>query len=114
MTVGNLFDHLAVGEPEEVLDVLAEAEGARIERIVSTGHVTAPGQWYDQDRHEWVVVLRGRARLAFEDAPEPLTLEAGDHVTIPAHRRHRVEWTDPGEPTVWLAVHYGPGSARRT
>ena len=48
MTVANLFAHIAVGQSEEVLDVLAEAEGARIERIVSAGHATAPGQWYDR------------------------------------------------------------------
>jgi cupin 2 domain-containing protein len=28
-----------------------------------------------------------------------------DYVEIPPHVRHRVEWTDAGAPTVWLAVH---------
>jgi cupin 2 domain-containing protein len=91
---------------QETVDVLVEGVGFRIERIVSTGQVTPPGQWYDQDLHEWVVLLRGRAALSFEGSPDVLTLETGDHVTIPAHRRHRVEWTDPSQPTVWLAVHY--------
>jgi cupin 2 domain-containing protein len=108
----NLFAGLAPGQPAETVEALVDGSGVRIERIVSTGQTTAPGQWYDQERHEWVVVLRGRARLGFEGAREPVSLGPGDHVTIPAHCRHRVEWTDPAEPTVWLAVHYGPDPAR--
>ena len=76
----------------------------RIERIVSQGHASPPGFWYDQDQHEWVIVLRGRARVRFEDGL--LEMAAGDCINIPAHRKHRVEWTTPEEPTVWLAVHY--------
>jgi cupin 2 domain-containing protein len=83
-----------------------DAGRVRLERIVSTGHATPPGQWLDQDRTEWVTVLRGQASLRFEDEPEPRLLSPGDYVLIPAHRRHRVEWTDPGEPTIWLALHY--------
>jgi cupin 2 domain-containing protein len=78
----------------------------RLERIVSAGHATSPGQWYDQDTNEWVVVLSGRAGLRFEDESEPRVMGRGDYVLITAHRRHRVEWTDPDEPTVWLALHY--------
>ncbi len=102
----SLWGELPDRASQETVDVLAEGIGVRIERIVSTGQVTPPGQWCDQDLHEWVVLLRGRAALSFEGTPDILTLEPGDHVTIPAHRRHRVEWTDPSQPTVWLAVHY--------
>ena len=63
------------------------------------------GFWYDQEQHEWVVVLSGAAQLRFEDG-ETIDMKPGDHVNIPAHRRHRVEWTTPDEPTVWLAIHY--------
>ena len=111
--MSNLFAGLPGREPAERVDVLAEGAGARIERIVSTGQATAPGQWYDGELHEWVVVLRGRARLRFEGAPDAVTLEPGDHLTIPAHRRHRVEWTDPTQATVWLAVHYREGEGGR-
>jgi cupin 2 domain-containing protein len=102
---GALFASVPSSTPSELVDVLAEDSRVRLERIVSTGHVTAPGEWYDQDRDEWVVVLRGRARLMFEDGATSLTLGPGDWVDIPAHCRHRVDWTDPDEPTVWLAVH---------
>lgn len=102
----NLFGGLPGRRPDEIVDVLAEAPAVRIERIVSTGQATAPGQWLDQERAEWVAILTGRARLRFEDEAAARTMEPGDHVTIAAHRRHRVEWTDPDQPTVWLAVHY--------
>jgi len=106
--MSNLFDDVPRTLPVEKIDVLLETPGVRLERIVSTGHATPPGQWYDQNRDEWVVVLRGRARLRFEGEPEPRELGVGDHVLIPAHTRHRVEWTDPTTPTVWLALYYRP------
>jgi len=90
----------------ELLQPLLETNGLRLERIVSAGHATPPGEWYDQDRDEWVILLRGRAALRFEDEAELLEMQPGDYVTIVAHRRHRVEWTDAVEKTVWLALHY--------
>jgi len=105
--VDNLFACLPVDQTDEVFDMIVDEESCRIERIVSRGHTTPPGTWYDQRRDEWVVVLRGSARLVFEDPPRVLEMGVGDHVRIPAHCRHRVEWTDPGEETVWLAVHFG-------
>ena len=106
--MANLWEGLFHPSSCEIVDVLAEGTGVRIERIVSTGQATPAGQWYDQDLDEWVVLLRGRATLSFEGVPDVITLKPGDHLTIPAHRRHRVESTDQIEPTVWLAVHYRP------
>lgn len=105
--MSNLFDPVPPRLPEELVEVLVETDDLRLERIVSAGHATPPGQWYDQPRPEWVVVLRGCARLRLEGPDETVTLEAGDCLTIPAHRRHRVEWTDPARPTIWLALHHG-------
>ena len=100
----NLFADLPTDLPAELVRTLAAAPGVRIERIVSHGHASPPGFWYDQDEAEWVAVVRGAARLRFED--RTVEMRPGDHLTIPAHRRHRVEWTTPDEPTVWLAVFY--------
>ena len=104
-----LRDNLFVGLPstvsEELTDVLASTNSVRIERIVSTGHSSPKEFWYDQDEHEWVVVLKGKGELAFENA-ETVHLKPGDHVLIPAHQRHRVEWTTPEVPTVCGAVFY--------
>ena len=77
----------------------------RVERIVSRGHASPPDSWYDQEEHEWVVVLAGEARLQFDDGAS-LEMKPGNYVLIPAHRRHRVEWTTPQMDTVWLAVSY--------
>ena len=89
---------------EEFFDLLSR-DGVRIERIVSQGHTTPEGEWYDQEDNEWVMVLQGAGRLLFESGKE-LRLEVGDYVNIPAHERHRVTWTHPTETTIWLAVFY--------
>jgi cupin 2 domain-containing protein len=101
----NLFSDLSADLPEEVFTTLLQTPGLRIERIVSHGHKSSDGFWYDQPTGEWVIVLKGAARLEFEDSV--LEMHPGDYVNIPAHTRHRVEWTSPDQPTVWLAVHYG-------
>ncbi len=101
----NLFADLPTHLPEELFTTLLEAAEVRIERIVSHGHASPDGFWYDQDQHEWVMVMRGAARLRFEEGS--VEMKPGDFVHIPAHRKHRVEWTTPDEPTIWLAVHYG-------
>jgi cupin 2 domain-containing protein len=106
MTVaGNLFADLAPAA-EEQFATLAAGGQARIERIVSSGQASPPGFWYDQDEAEWVVLLTGAAGLRFADEAETRVLRPGDHLLIPAHRRHRVEWTDAQGLTVWLAVHF--------
>lgn len=105
-TDGNLYDDLPEKLPDELIETLVEDPGLRLERIVSTGQVTAEGEWYDQDADEWVVLLTGSAQLRFESPEEVLTMNPGDFVKIPAHRRHRVDWTAPDVPTVWLALHF--------
>lgn len=102
----NLFAGISEHLAAEQADAIVEAGGLRLERIVSTGHATPPGQWHDQDTTEWVAVLTGSAGLRFEDDDTVRVMHRGDHVVIPAHRRHRVEWTDRDRPTVWLALHY--------
>lgn len=102
--MNNFFADLPAELPEELVDILAENQHVRIERIVSHGHASPQGFWYDQDQPEWVIVLRGAATLRFED--QTIEMLPGEFVSIPAHRKHRVEWTTPNEPTIWLAVHY--------
>lgn len=102
----NLFADIPDDLPEELIQSLLSTPGLRIERIISLGHASPEGFWYDQEDDEWVLLLKGAACLRFE-GEEPIELQPGSFVNIPARRRHRVEWTDPGESTVWLAVHYG-------
>lgn len=110
MSVTNLFAGLANDLPDEVVTTLLEAGTLRIERIVSQGQTSPDGFWYDQEQHEWVVLVAGAARLRFEK--KTVELRPGDFVNIPAHTKHRVEWTTPDQPTVWLAVFYGRERAR--
>ena len=100
----NLLRDLPDASGGEVIETLLAGPGLRIERIVSLGQSSPPGFWYDQRETEWLLLLVGAAQLRFADEAEARTLGPGDHVHIPAHRRHRVEWTDPTAPTVWLAV----------
>jgi cupin 2 domain-containing protein len=104
--MNNLFADLPISLPEELVEVLAQNPHVRIERLVSTGHASPPGFWYHQDKSEWVVILKGEAELLFEGDSEPIFMQPGDYVNIPAYRKHRVRWTTPAEPTVWLAVFF--------
>jgi cupin 2 domain-containing protein len=105
------IDNLFRGVPDELADELVQrlplqSSQLRLERIVSHGQATPPGQWYDQPAHEWVLLLAGSAGLRFEGDDRVHILKPGDYLDIPAHCRHRVEWTHPTVKTVWLAVHY--------
>ena len=105
---GNLFAGVNHDANEERFDTLVSRNGVLIERIVSTGQASPPGFWYDDAREEWVALLAGAATLEFADTAEPpRRLLPGDYVHIPAHCRHRVSWTDPAVPSVWLAVYVG-------
>jgi cupin 2 domain-containing protein len=101
----NVFSPISADLPDELVETLLAAPGVRIERIVSRGQSTPEGFSYDQDQSEVVVLLKGAARLRFED--ELIEMKPGDWINIPAHRQHRVEWATPDEPTIWLAVFYG-------
>jgi cupin 2 domain-containing protein len=104
--MSNLFANVPHELPEEEITELLSAPNVRIERIVSIGHASPPDEWYDQDRAEWVLLLAGSAGMVFEGEAEPILLEPGNYFHIPAHKRHRVAWTDRSVPTIWLAVHY--------
>ena len=56
--------------------------------------------------------MRGAARIRFEDGT--VEMKPGDFVNIPAHQKHRVEWTTPDEPTIWLAVFYDEAREDKT
>jgi cupin 2 domain-containing protein len=90
---------------EELVETLYERPGFRIERIVSTGQVTPDGHWYDQESDEWVLVVKGSARLRIDGEAQDRELGEGDYIFLPARCRHRVAWTRSNPPTVWLAIH---------
>jgi cupin 2 domain-containing protein len=106
MKKGNLFSQIPDSIRDEIYETLLKTGQFRLERIVSFGQKTPPGDWFDQDMNEWVILLQGNGGLSFEGESEVLAMQPGDYVHIPAHRRHRVEWTDAEQATVWLALHY--------
>jgi cupin 2 domain-containing protein len=101
-----MFSLIPSDLPDEVFEDVIAGQHCRIERIISKGHSTPNGTWLCQNRNEWVMLLKGTAGLIFEDVDDVIVLKPGDYLTITAHTKHRVEWTDDTQETIWLAVHY--------
>ena len=105
--MNNIFASIpALTVADEQFTELIARPGLKIERIVSTGQSSPPDFWYDQPTAEWVLLLQGEAKLRFAAETAPRHLKAGDFLDIPAHTRHRVDWTPDDQVTIWLAIHY--------
>jgi cupin 2 domain-containing protein len=105
MGLKNIFESIPDHLEEEICEVLVQSDHVTIERIISKGHKSPESGWYDQEKNEWVVVLKGEAIISFENGKET-TLKVGSHLHLPAHKKHKVSWTDPKTETIWLAIHY--------
>ena len=105
----NIFAAIPTQLPDELVEILLATKNVRVERIVSAGHASPPGFWYEQAMREWVLLIQGAARLIFDGDDRPIEMRPGDFVDIPAHVRHRVAWTDPSTPTIWLVIHFRDG-----
>ena len=103
---GTLLADIPVELPQEIFDTICVSDTVKIERIVSRGHASPKGFWYDQDRSEFILIVQGSAGLKIENERDTVVLKTGDYLNIGAHVKHRVEWTDPAGDTIWLAVHY--------
>ncbi len=106
MKIDNIFSEIPYFMQEEIPETLLRAEHFKLERIISSGQATSPGEWFEQKTSEWVILLSGSAGLRFDDEEEACVMYPGDYLDIPAHKRRRVEWTDSQQKTVWLALHY--------
>lgn len=106
MITSNLFTGIPDSNANEIFETLASANNLKLERIISSGQVTPDGDWLDQDFNEWVILLSGSAKILFEGEDMDTVLLPGDYILIPAHKKHRVTWTDKRQKTVWLALHY--------
>ncbi len=104
--IQNIFSSIPDDFPQELLQDILITDGFKVERIVSKGHSSPEGFWYDQDENEWVILLKGSAGLLFEGSDDMVELKPGDYIDIPAHLKHRVQWTDPNIETVWIAIMY--------
>ena len=101
----NLLKNIPATLPEELFETLVQTENIHIERIISKGHTSPEEGWYDQDKNEFVLLLKGAARLEFEDG-RVVRMGVGDWLEILAHQKHKVVWTEPEGETVWVGVHF--------
>jgi len=106
MQIKNFLVGIPLNIQKEVTERIISNANVRIERIISRGQSSPENFWYDQEENEWVILIKGRARLSFYDENKIVVLNEGDYLDIPAHKKHRVEWTDPDKETIWLAVFY--------
>ena len=102
--ISNIFNLPELLPNEELFETLRSTDNMVIERIISSGQITPPGQWYDQETDEWVILLQGVAELSYDDGKR-IKIKAGDYIFIKAHQKHRVEYTSSSPPCIWLAVH---------
>ena len=101
----NIFKNIPVDLSDEIIETITKSDNVKIERIISDGQTSPPNFWYDQDQNEFVIVLKGKAVLEFEDNTS-VQMNEGDYLLIPAHKKHRVSYTDTANKTIWLAVFY--------
>lgn len=104
--VKNIYEEIPINLTEEIFEVIIVNQNIKIERIISMGHKSPPNFWYEQEKSEWVILLKGYAEILFENESCPKKLYPGDYLNIPAYKKHRVEKTDEKEETIWLAVFY--------
>ncbi len=102
----NFFENIVTDRNEEIFEEILSEPGIKIERIISSGQATPPGEWYDQATAEWVILLQGSAGIFFEGEDELIKMQPGDYLYIPPHKRHRVEFTDNNQTSLWIAVHF--------
>lgn len=101
----NIFALIPDVLSNELFENIVSGDNLRIERIISKGHASPQSGWYDQDEHEWVIVLKGEAKIEYENQA-PVHLVSGSYLNIAAHTKHKVSWTDPDTETIWLAIYY--------
>ena len=103
--ISNVFKLPQQLPQEELFEALLDNDQVLIERIVSTGQVTPEGKWYDQEKNEWLIILQGEGELGYEDGSR-IKLTTGDYLFIPAHQKHRVEYTSTEPPCIWLTIFF--------
>ena len=106
ISLKNIFEDIPANMPEELIEIITETDKIRMERIVSRAHSSPPDFWYDQEGNEYVILLKGKAGLALENRDDFIVMKPGEYLNIPAHVRHRVEWTDPEGDTIWVVISY--------
>ncbi|AJI74557.1 mannose-6-phosphate isomerase family protein [Francisella philomiragia subsp. philomiragia ATCC 25015] len=97
----NLFDVIPSTSNNEIFVDLLKSDNIHIEKIISYGQVTPIDEPYIQSHDEWVIVLKGMAKLRLDN--NDYILDEGEHLFIPKNTKHWVTYTE--NPTIWLALH---------
>ncbi len=108
ITIDNLFTGIQEPENEpEIFKSINLLANARIE-LVRSNHNKIPSRIYYQEEEEFVMIVRGKAKLLLEQNGKPETVEMnpGDYLTIPRYTKHTVMETE--KDTYWVTVFYNP------
>lgn len=103
----NLLSNIPLSSNQEIFETITQNNNIKIERIISYGQTTAKDYWYNQEDDEFVVIIKGNAKITYEDG-EIFDLKKGDSLYIKAHQKHQVTYTS--NPTIWLAIFISPSS----
>ncbi|WP_150467014.1 cupin domain-containing protein [Francisella sp. SYW-9] len=87
---------------DEIFINLLNHKDVQIEKIISYGQVTDIDKPYIQNHDEWVLILKGGAKLVLEN--KEYNLGEGEYLLIPRNTKHWVTYT--ANPTIWLAIHF--------
>ncbi|MED7818545.1 MULTISPECIES: cupin domain-containing protein [unclassified Francisella] len=98
----NIYSVFPKFSDDEVFLDLLKYDNVHVEKIISYGQVTDLNKPYIQNYDEWVLVLKGKAKLRLDT--REYILEEGEHLLIPKDTKHWVTYT--ANPTIWLAIHF--------
>jgi cupin 2 domain-containing protein len=102
----NIYRDIPPAKNKEIFEKIVGKSGVKIERITSLGQATPEGKWLKSKRSEWVILLKGKAKLRFRFMEDVIKMKPGDHIFIPTGTMHRVEWTTSKEKSIWVAVMF--------
>lgn len=102
MEIKNILENTGEAGEEEQFKLLLKLPNCRIDRIVSAGHSSPEGFWYDQENDEWIMLVQGEATLEMEE--KQVEMKTGDYLFLPKNCKHRVKSTSVDPVCIWLCV----------
>jgi len=99
----NLLDNIPFTSKNEIFNTIISNDNIKIERIISYGQTTPKDYWYNQEEDEFVLILKGDAKIQYDDGSIHI-LNTNDSLYIQSHQKHKVTYT--ANPTIWLAIFF--------
>ncbi len=104
MEIKNIYLQKNKNSKSEIIEDIIFTKSFRLEKISSFGYPTPNNKWYNQDKNEWVLLLKGQATLKFKKDVSRINLKEGDYIFLEKHLEHRVEYVS--KDAIWLCIHY--------